>query len=294
MTAFKMSSTRSQSDGKNWGSEDLEGLPPTVNIYPWEGPDHFQNIVDLELQRFKEEDPERSSPSPCDWIVFSNVSETIFERNFEEEGSDLRKEWKSYNRRCQLLFVEIAMGTDEHTEAAETFNDILKEAVSHMGLSNALKNFSQTTIRGEDRAKLPDHGWGPRRPPPGRSRKWPTVVLEVGVSQQKSKHEEDARFWLEESGGDVKVSLAMSVNRRIPEIVLQKWKVSDGKPAMVQKVTVWRRNDNIVFDNEPLVIEFEDLFLREADLPREVDIVFDQGDLRRLAENIWLEQGFLE
>jgi hypothetical protein len=48
-----------------------------------------------------------------------------------------------------------------------------------------------------------------------------------------------------------------------------------------------------LFDNESLVIEFEDLFLREADNLREINIEFDQGNLRRLAENIWLEQGFI-
>jgi hypothetical protein len=283
-----MSSTGSSSDGKNWGSHDLEGLSPTVNIYPWEGPDHFQNIVDSELHQFK--DPQRSSP--CDWIVFSNVSEPIFERDFEEE-TDLSKQWKSYNRSRQLLFVQIARGTPEHTEATQTFNDILKEAVDRLGLSTALKCFSGTMIRGDDWAKVPDNGWGPRRPPAGRSRRWPTVVLEVGVSQGKSKLEEDARFWLEESEGDVNISLAISVDRRIPEIVLEKWKVSNGKPAMAHKVTVWRRNEDILFDNESLVIEFEDLFLREADNLREINIEFDQGNLRRLAENIWLEQGFI-
>ncbi|EAW21131.1 uncharacterized protein NFIA_062920 [Aspergillus fischeri NRRL 181] len=271
-----MSSTGSRSDGKIWASDDLEGLPPTVNIYPWEGPDHFQNIVDSELHQFK--DPQRSSP--CDWIVFSNVSETIFERDFQEE-TDLSKQWKSYNRSRQLLFVEIARGTPEHTEATQTFNYILKEAVDRMGLSTVLRNFSDTMIQGDDCAKVPDNGWGPRRPPAGRSRKWPTVVLEVGVSQGKSKLEEDARFWLEESEGDVKISLAISVDPRIPEIVLEKWKI------------IWRQNEDILFDNEPLVIEFEDLFLREADNPREINIEFDQGSLQRLAENIWLEQGLL-
>ncbi|KAF7164131.1 hypothetical protein CNMCM5623_008821 [Aspergillus felis] len=284
-----MVSTGSRRDGKIWGSDDLEGLPPTVNVYPWEGPDHFQNIINSELHQFK--DPERSSP--CDWIGFSNVSETIFEHDFEEE-TDLSKQWKSYNPSRQLLFVEIARGTPEHTEATQTFNDVLKEAVDRMGLSTALKNFSGTKVRGHDWAKVPDNGWGLRRPPAGRSRKWPTVVLEVGVSQQKSKLDQDARFWLEKSEGDVKISLAISVNRRIPEIVLEKWKVSNGKPAMVQKVIVWRHNEDTLFDNEPLVIEFEDLFLREADNPREVNIEFDQGNLRRLAENIWLEQGFME
>lgn len=42
----------------------------------------FAEHLSLELQRSKDRDPERSSP--CDWIVFSNVSETVFERDFEE------------------------------------------------------------------------------------------------------------------------------------------------------------------------------------------------------------------
>jgi hypothetical protein len=280
--------TGSRSDGKNWGNDDLEGLPPTVNIYPWRSPDHFQNVANSELQRFK--DPQLSST--CDWIVFSNVSEPIFEHDFEEE-TDLSKQWKSYNRSRQLLFVQIARGTPEHTEATQTFNYIPKEAVDRMGLSTALRNFSGTTIRGGDWAKVPDNGWGPRRPPADHSRKWPTVVLEVGVPQGKSKLEEDARFWLEESEGEVKICLAISVDRRIPEIVIEKWKVSNGKPAMAHKVTVWRRNEDILFDNESLIIEFEDLFLREADNLREINIEFDQASLRRLAENIWLEQGFI-
>ncbi|GFF33901.1 hypothetical protein IFM46972_04045 [Aspergillus udagawae] len=284
-----MVSTGSRSDGKIRRSDDLEGLPSTLNVYPWEGPDHFQNVVDSELYQSK--DPECSSP--CDGIIFSDVSETIFKRDFEE-GTDLSKQWKSYNQSLQLLFVEIAMSTPEHTEATQNFNYILKEAVDRMGLSTALKSFSGTKIRGHDWAKVPDNGWVPSRPPAGRSRKWPTVVLEVGVSQRNSKLEEDARFWLEQSEGDVKISLAISVNRRIPEIVLEKWKVSNGKPAMTQKVIVWRHNEDTLFDNEPLIIEFEDLFLREADIPREGNIEFDQGNLRRLAEKIWLEQGFME
>jgi hypothetical protein len=98
-----MSSPGSTSDSKNWSSDDLEGLPPTVNIYPWEGPDHFMNIVNSESQRYQDQDPESSD---CGWIVFSNVSETVFEREFQE--GDLSKEWKSYNHKTQLLFVEIA------------------------------------------------------------------------------------------------------------------------------------------------------------------------------------------
>jgi hypothetical protein len=78
------------------------------------------------------------------------------------------------------------------------------------------------------------------------------------------------------------------VNRRIPEIALERQKFNDAEPAMTQKVIVWPRSNDALFDNEPLVIEVENLFLRKAEIRRQVNIEFDQGSLRRLAESIWL------
>ncbi|GFF44101.1 hypothetical protein IFM46972_07436 [Aspergillus udagawae] len=53
-------------------------------------------------------------------------------------------------------------------------------------------------------------------------------------SKWKSKLDEDARFWLEMSEGDVKISMIL-VNRRIPEIALERQKFNDAEPAMTQK-----------------------------------------------------------
>ncbi|GFG22771.1 hypothetical protein IFM61606_02637 [Aspergillus udagawae] len=97
-------------------------------------------------------------------------------------------------------------------------------------------------------------------------------------SKWKSKLDEDARFWLEKSEDDVKISMIL-VNRRIPEIALERQKVSDAEPAMTQNVIVWPRNNDVLCDNEPLVIEVENLFLRKAEIPRQVqlNIEFDQA-----------------
>jgi hypothetical protein len=55
---------------------------------------------------------------------------------------------------------------------------------------------------------------------------------------------------------------------------------------MKQKVILWRCNKETSFDNEPLVIEVEILFLQKAENRREMNFEFDQGSLRRLAESI--------
>lgn len=302
-----MINTGSRSYGKNWGSDGVEGLPPTINIYPWEGTDHFLSIVDSEsrqLEVLEHSSPEYRSPEhssrelsspdhldPCDLIVFLNVSEAIFKRDFREE-TNLSKSWKSYDQLHRVLFV--AMNTAEHTAAAQTFNYILKEAVDRMAMSTAVKSFAETAIKGESRIKKPDQAWGPKRPPPSRSRKWPTVVLEVGVSEPKTLLQRDASFWLNDSGGDVKIFLMILVNRRTPEILLEKWETSGGEATKIQEVVVWRDNNTTFFKGEPLVIEFQKLFLRLSEVPYEKDVTFDQANLKRLAADIWLEQGFVE
>jgi hypothetical protein len=42
--------------------------------------------------------------------------------------------------------------------------------------------------------------------------------------------------------------------------------------------------------NDPLVIEFGKLFLREASMPKEKDIVIDKDELQDIATSVWLVQ----
>ncbi|KAJ5565638.1 hypothetical protein N7535_007276 [Penicillium sp. DV-2018c] len=51
-----------------------------------------------------------------------------------------------------------------------------------------------------------------------RSPQWPTVVVEVGVSESYRKLRADADWWLPNSRGDVKLVVIVSVSRRTPNI----------------------------------------------------------------------------
>ena len=71
--------------------------------------------------------------------------------------------------------------------------------------------------------KQADIGWGSRRPPLGYP-KWPTVVLEVGVSDTQSKLRHDMDLWLDPSRGNVKVAISNKVNHQRPMISIETWR----------------------------------------------------------------------
>lgn len=129
----------------------------------------------------------------------------------------------SYDASQQLLLIQI--GTLEHSQATQ-FNHLLVFALEPMGLYMALQTYSMVTITADrtGNCKQGDHGWGPIRPPPGRSRKWPTVVLEgassASESESRAKLQSDVRFWLHEIQGGMKIVLTLSINRQRPKIVI--------------------------------------------------------------------------
>ena len=61
------------------------------------------------------------------------------------------------------------------------------------------------------------------QPPRGRDRNWPTVVLEVAVSESQSKIQSDVRFWSWKSQDKVSLVFTLTVDRQNPRIVIEKW-----------------------------------------------------------------------
>lgn len=99
------------------------------------------------------------------------------------------------------------------------------------------------------------------------------------------------------SGGDVKVVLTLRINRQQPKIRIEKWVGSNNnnnnRHHLDQSITISNADSNrIILSNAPLTIDFEDLFLRPASIPRERNIEVDAEKLQYLATEIWDEQGF--
>lgn len=88
----------------------------------------------------------------------------------------------------------------------------------------------------------------------------------------------------------------MSVNRRQPQIIINKWELENNRPGVTQTVTLSK--DKLGGDQEikasgtPILIEFNKLFLRGSVSPNEQDIQIEEDTLRRLARIVWKTQEF--
>lgn len=291
-----MPSANATSEGSQ-SSGFLAHLPATIRRLPYEGIGRFLNTYSKEYDRLQQ-DPTGEATS--EWILF-HINAHTFAQEFlnSTTRSNITKSWSSYSASEQLLLVK--MMTPEHSHARTAFHDALRDTLKPMGLERQLQTFSGKTVKSEQKSKQGDHGWGPLRQPRDRSREWPTVVLEVAVSETEAKLKSDVRYWLYESRGDVKVVLTVAINRRAPEIVIEKWELPEDerRTHRTQRVVISKTktetkteiNQITVLDG-PLIIEFPKLFLRPTMTPVETDIRIDREKLEALATSIWCIQDF--
>lgn len=137
--------------------------------------------------------------------------------------------------------------------------------------------------------KKADQTFAPRKLPHGRSDVWPTLVIQSGFIESKPKLQADAKWWITESRGDVKTVPVTCVHPMEAEIIIQK-----RESIVKQQVVVsWLdgRSEPVV-RNGPLVVSFENLFLRVPDYT-EGDIVFTDDDLAEVAKTVWEKQKFI-
>lgn len=143
--------------------------------------------------------------------------------------------------------------------------------------------------------KRADQSFKPKDLPEGRSEFWPALVIETGWSESKQKLQDDASWFLRESAGDVKVAVTIEIHQEIPEIVIEKWepKLNPTSPrigvqsTLAQHIAIsktkGRPASTTTVEGAPLVIPFEDLFLRPP-RPGEGNIKFTHQDLRDVVD----------
>ncbi|KAJ9192424.1 hypothetical protein DTO164E3_8356 [Paecilomyces variotii] len=266
----------------NSGFLDMECAPKR---YAFRGTQQFWDIWEMQ---WKAQDSE--------WVLFTDVDEETFTRDFlNSPDKIIRKSWNSYDKTNQLLLTKMPISS-EHGAAASGFEARMTLALAHMGLESKVTGSGSAGHRGYDGGKQPDCQWRPTRPPPGRSKEWPTVVVEVAVSESASKAMSDVRWWLRQGDGDVQIVVILRVDRQGPKITLEKWgRGSNEQPHRHSSVVVYKNsNQPIKVDDGPLVIEFEKLFLRAPDCPKEKDIILGDEELKGLAKRIWNAQGFYD
>ncbi|KAJ5196061.1 hypothetical protein N7449_006540 [Penicillium cf. viridicatum] len=267
------------------GGSFLKDLPNSIERCLYEGEGSFLRIFNLKLNPHESSGHEKS-----DFILFHTSREMIETLlNPENESTTLSKNCSSFDLDEELILIK--MPSPEHSSAIGAVDDAITAALLPMGLFGHLHKYPNTTIQGGTRGKQPDQGWGSRRPPRGFEKR-PSVVLEVAWSESDSKLNSDVRFWLDPANGNARICLTLRVDKREPAIRIENWRLQNGRPHRVQMIRVTKVSNQITVTNDPLIIPFEDLFLRPPSIPAERHIEISQQALELIADKIWDFQGF--
>lgn len=304
---------------------DNLNLPPGTSTYRYQGRDYAESAMHGETRLFEQDDTDARS----EYVVFTHVppeevicvprrrrqqqqkeEENKSQREEEEEGPDeeppstttlLKSRNFTYLEDGRILIVR--MRTLSHERPKFQFDRLLITKLNNMGLGDKIDGRVGAAVQGTTRTKAPDCSYAPRPLPAGRSDKWPSIVVEIGYSESPRKLESDAKWWLEESGGDVQLALAIHIKRRTETIVMQRWErvpsptQSDPqrpRPRCVQEITISKgaAGQPATVPGAPLNLPFEKVFLR----PRrgsDADLTFFDSELRSFADGVWIEGPFL-
>ncbi|XHF98763.1 hypothetical protein AWENTII_002302 [Aspergillus wentii] len=179
-----------------------------------------------------------------------------------------------------------------------------------MGLQAHLALEGSATVQDAPYAKEPDASYQPRENIPGRDSRWPSVVVEAGLSEGLGRLRIDAQWWLLRSRGQVKLAIVISVNRNEPRILFEQWEAYSGpsrsghdlrsdsrgelRAERTHRITITHQLGTTTTVGDPLVIPFRSVFLRDPANAVEQDFVLTRADLELIAGFVWEAQGFIQ
>jgi len=179
----------------------------------------------------------------------------------------------------QLLIVGAMLSTVHETLHAILNREIMFKA-RDMGLGQELKLVGGSRYNGQYSAKEADSALKPTSLRRGKDA-WLTIVLEVGVSEGLMRLRTDARWWLSNSGGEVKIVVLLCFYRNARTILMEVWQMRPIQRDIRTRVIVTdvpTTTQSIELGTGVvtgmLMIPFEDVMLRGAAAPHEQDFIY--------------------
>lgn len=226
------------------------------------------------------------------YLRFTHVAPT----NAEKFSSESARQMYSYESRCMI----VKLVTGAHEVASHSLGLEVAFIVRDMGLDDSIDPVGSARVRGLSSSKEPDQSWSLAQPVAGRDAEWPTVVVEVGVSESYRKLKADAEWWLSNSKGDVNLVIIVSISRTTPKInfetvLLDTSSLRNQRPRYVptirQSITTSRCGTRITTSPaEALKIEFEEMLCRQP-VPPEHGIEISPDRLANISTRVWRKQG---
>ena len=201
-----------------------------------------------------------------------------------------------------ILIIKVP--TTAHEVVSQSFaHEIVAQAIG-MGVPRRERTpLGATRFKGTSTSKEADGGFKPSTLRPHKL-DWPTLVLEVGVSESLPKLRNDARWWLSNSGDRVNIVLIFHINEGTKTMLIERWETIPATatatatatggpvtrsrrppaqiPTRMQAITIDQNN----ITGTPLTLHFHQVFLRQPN-PPEQDLVFTAQDLRDWSDDIW-------
>jgi len=258
---------------------ELEDFPPDIHRYPYKGRDDFLRIHESFL------------PNGPEYFLMTNVDKDSFERDFvnTDEGLFIRA-WNEYCFSTKSLLIRMPP-CEFHASAVGSFTGEVLMATRELGPKYRLVAYGDRAINIGGKSLAVDGGFVLKSDP---NRRVPTVVFEVGLSESGTHMQRKIDFWLTQSNGLIQAVVFIRL-RREWQVVLQRWGISNGAPAMeqetiIEKIYGRKRSDpsTVQVTNAPFIIPFNKLYLRDP-LPnsRERDIHLSQESLELMFTDIW-------
>ncbi|KAK2733470.1 hypothetical protein FQN55_003341 [Onygenales sp. PD_40] len=269
--------------------EFLQGLPPSTSQYEFKGVKDILKKIDHEYGQLAHDSTEKSQ-----YIVFNNVPLKATESaNLEAIGHY----FSSYHTTLKILVIKMPL--PPHEVFAGEFDLLLVPKARQIG---GLRVVRETTVKGASRKKSPDCSYRPETLPAQRDKRWPSVVVEVGLAESQARLEGDCGWWLCDSHGEVKIALGVSIDRTRKEMIIKRWELQRIRltranpmaivPMAIQEITISssQNSNRVSIHGAPLILEFEKVFLRPP--VSQADIQITEMELVALAREVWDEQGF--
>jgi hypothetical protein len=187
----------------------------------------FSRLKNLQIEAEKILESLKEKGDGNQWIVVLNLSTRTIQKLDEEHKSSLggigyRFQWEGSTGLIKVI----------HSEAHESTTDkvtrVIDRRLDAMGLDwskaawIAAATYKATTSKGKqaDQAFLPPA----RCPIKFPSSRWPSFVIETGVSESLSRLREDAKRWFVDSQGEVRIVLVISI--KPAAVTFEKWQLA--------------------------------------------------------------------
>ncbi|KAN0075134.1 hypothetical protein V8E54_007745 [Elaphomyces granulatus] len=234
-------------------------------------------------------------------VAVGGISQGLFNRIESGRlghGSSIRL---TYFGDIETMIVKLV--SEPHERAHRTLGRQIEHRMFHpMQLSfSEFLDIGSSKYTGQNQsAKEGDTAWKNilLRPKQGD---WPCVVIEAGLSESLPRLRVDASWWIQNSGGQVKMVLLIWIQPSLKKVAIEKWiptmpmtRTSPRRPAQTYpicnaKISIDQSQTPSTFQGPQLTLEFENLVGRPANPPLEGDVIFTHPDLDQWASSLWFQ-----